>query len=240
MRWAALVLFAGCSFGTSFDVSRDAAADAAIDVPDVRIAPFCDVQDPSLVACYEMEGNVNDASANNLDATATNLSFVPGRSGMAVQFGLNSAAEIADSPAIDVAAITVEAWIDPFQLPGTGARAGIADMNGQWGMFLHEPTGRLQCTMGLVQQIDAMIPANTWTHVACSYEGGVLKMYVNGVKKYEASGGGALGTGGTSGISLGADNPAGSGSVFNGLLDQVRIMSRARTEAEICDDANCE
>ena len=246
MRAAWLVVFAGCSFGTSFDTPKDAARDDAVDArdapPDMRVAPFCDPQDTSLVACYEMEGNVNDASPNNLDATMTNVSFVTGRVGMALQFGINSAADIADSPAMDVAAITVEAWIHPFQLPGAGARAGVADMNGQWGLFVHEPTGRLQCTMvnGISSQIDALITVNTWTHVACTYANGTTKIYVGGVKKFDQGGGGALATGGTEGISIGADNPAGSGSRFNGLIDQVRIMSRARTDAEICADANCE
>lgn len=246
MYRACLLALAGCHFGTSYEVAKDAAADAAIDAgdagADAQVAPFCDPQDPSLVACYEMEGNVMDASPNNLDATTASVSFVTGRVGMALQFGINSAADIADSAAIDVAEITVEAWINPFQLPMAGARMGIADMNGQWGLFVHEPTGRLQCTMvgGISSQIDALITATTWTHVACTYANGTTKIYVNGMKKFDQGGGGALATGGTEGISIGADNPAGSGSRFNGLIDQVRIMSRARTDAEICADADCE
>jgi len=241
---ALLLLLAGCSFGTSYEQPKDGAIDAPIDVkldapPDMRVAPFCDPLDTSLVACYEMEGNVDDPSPNNLDATTSSLTFVPGRVGMAMQFAINSAADVADSAAIDVAEITVEAWIKPFQLPGAGARMGIADMNGQWGVFLHE-TGRFLCAFGgLGQQYDATIPVDVWTHVACTYAAGTLKFYVGGVKRLELTGGGALGTGGTTGISLGADNPPGAGSRFNGLIDQVRIMSRARTDAELCVDADC-
>ena len=244
MHRAWLVLLAGCSFGTAFDGSRDAARDVAdVDgAPDAKAVPFCDQADSSLVACYQFEETTQDASPHALHATMTNVSFVAGKVGKAMQFGINSAADIADNAAIDVAALTVEAWIYPFQLPGTGGRMGIADMNGQWGLFVHEPTGRVQCTMvgGISMQIDALVAVNTWTHVACTYAAGTTTIYIDGVNKFQMGGGGPLATGGNTGISLGADNPAGSGSRFNGLIDQLRISSRARTDVEICADADCE
>ncbi|MBA3499956.1 MAG: LamG domain-containing protein [Myxococcota bacterium] len=244
MAWAlVLVLVAGCSFETSLDVPRDSARDTvARDAPpDTRVAPFCDPADLTLLACYEFEGTANDASPHALHATMTNLTFVPGKVAQALQFGVNSAADVADSSVIDVASLTLEAWVHPFQLPGTGARTGIVDMDGQWGLFLHEPTGRLQCTMagGISMQIDAMIPVNAWTHVACTYGAGTTTIYVNGVKRFQQGGGGVLATGGTSGYSLGADNPPGSGSRINGLIDQMRIFSRVLTEAEVCQSAAC-
>jgi len=248
MRRAWLVLLAGCSFDTTLGRPGDGGVDAPstdaapLDAqPDARVAPFCDTTDSSLLACYEFENTTQDASPNMLDATMTNVAFVAGKVGLAMEFGATSAADIADSTKIDVASLTVEAWINPAQLPGAGQRAGIADMNGQWGLFVHEPTGRLQCTMvgGVSMQIDANIAANTWTHVACTYDAGTTTIYVNGVNRFQQGGGGALSTGGTSGISLGADNPPGSGSRLIGLIDQVRLFSRARTAAEVCADAAC-
>ena len=246
MRWSWLVVVAGCSFDTTLARPGDGGVEAvsvdAVDAPpDARVAPFCDPTDSSLLACYELENSTQDASPNMLHATMTNVAFVPGKVGLAMDFGATSAADIADSTKIDVASITVEAWINPSQLPGVGQRAGIADMNGQWGLFVHEPTGRLQCTMvnGISTQIDANIVANTWTHVACTYDAGTTAIYVNGVNRFKQGGGGILATGGMSGISLGADNPPGSGSRFVGLIDQVRLFSRARTDAEICQDAAC-
>lgn len=50
---------------------------------------------------------------------------------------------------------------------------------------------------------------------------------------------GSLSTSSTSGMSIAADNPAGSGSRLIGLIDELRILSVARTATEICDDAGC-
>jgi hypothetical protein len=252
--WRALFVlaFAGCEFthGLLDPVTADAAADSpvdgGIDAPpdamiDARIAPFCDTQDAALVACYQFENTTNDASGHNLNLSMTNVTFVNGKVGKAMQFASNSAADAADSALWDVPAITIEAWINPSQLPTAGNRSGILDMNGQYGFFLHE-TGKLACTIvgGISSgQVTANIAINTWSHVACTYDGTTTTVYKDGAVVFTGTGGGALSTSSTSGISIAADNPAGSGSRLIGLIDEVRIMSRARTSTEICQDAVC-
>ncbi|HUS32890.1 MAG TPA: hypothetical protein VMZ53_30520, partial [Kofleriaceae bacterium] len=153
--WRALSLLAiaGCSFthglfdpGSIDAPSDDATLDAPLDAPpDMMLdafVPYCDDDDPNLVACYPFENNTNDVSGHNLNATMTNVSFVNGKVGKAMQFGSTSAADVADSTRFDVTAITIEAWINPSQLPTNGGRMGIVDMNGQYGFFVHE-TGNL-------------------------------------------------------------------------------------------------
>src|SRR4051812_7055325 len=55
----------------------DAPADVAIDSPPP--APFCDAaNEPTLVGCWELEGNTTDASGDNNNATATNTTFGTG------------------------------------------------------------------------------------------------------------------------------------------------------------------
>lgn len=247
------MLLAGCGFehgaaGRLVDGALDddapqvadapRAADARIDTMiDARIAPFCDSADTSLVACYEFEGNANDASANMLNATTSNVGYAIGRVGMAMRFGATSAAEVADSSAFDVSAVTIEAWINPSQMPPGSGRMGIVDMNGQWGFFLH-PNGQLRCSASVTITVNANVPTNQWTHVACTYDGTTATIYVNGIAATPTGTGGALSTASTSGLSIAADNPAGSGSRLIGLIDQLRLMSRARTANEICVDAD--
>ena len=139
------------------------------------------------------------------------------------------------SAALDVAALTIEAWINP-STADRRRRMGILDMNGQWGFFLHE-TGQLRCTASVTITVGANIVANEWTHVACTYDGATATIYVNGVAATPTGTGGALSTAGNTGLSLAADNPAGSGSRLIGMIDELRLMSRARTAAEICVDA---
>ena len=227
MRWAWLLVFAGCQFSVTL-------------APESEI-PFCDPNEPMLVACYELDGTTRDGTANQLHASMTDVTFIGGMAGLAMQFGATSAADVADSPKFDVAALTIEAWIAPLMLPATGQRAGILDMNGQYGFFVHE-AGRLQCTAGGANslQLDANISTAAWTHVACAYDGVTMRVYVNGAKLFEGGGGGAISTGGSTGISIGADNPPGSGSRLIGAIDQVRLWARVRTDAEICEAAGCE
>lgn len=228
------MLFAACRFehGTATTDAAEVVSDAT---PDSALAPFCDAADSSLVACYELEGNGDDGSANMLHAQVASVEFAPGHRGMAMQFGPASAADVADSAALDVTAITLEAWINPRQLPSTGQRMGILDANGQYGLFLHE-SGELRCSASAASQVLANIAVDTWTHVACTYEPPMVRIYVNGVGFPSVTNGGALSMG-VNGLSIAADNPPGSGSRLIGLIDDVRLWSRARSSDEICVDA---
>jgi hypothetical protein len=157
MRRALLLLaIAGCGFkhgaldpmvaddaSPPEDAAIDAAADAMIDARVVVIVPYCNTQDPNLVACYQFENNTNDSSGHNLNASMTNVTFSNGKVGMALNSAANSATDVADSTMWNLNALTIEAWINPSALPGTGLRMGIVDVEGQYGFFLHE-TGRLR------------------------------------------------------------------------------------------------
>ena len=162
----------------------------------------------------------------------TNVTFVTGKRGMALQSDAASAIDVADSALFDVAALTIEAWIHPTQLPAAGQRMGILDADGQYGFFLHE-SGRLQCTAGgTSNQVEANVPANQWTHVACTYDGANRLVYVGGGLISETTGS-AINKGGTTGITIAGNNPPGGGSRLVGMIDQVRLWSRALTDAEI-------
>lgn len=241
--FALLVVLGGCSFRAhagSSDAAIDAPdreADAAIDSPGASPQPFCDTADPHLMVCYQFEGDTRDGSSHHLDATMSNVSFPAGKVGKAMQFGATSAADVPDSAVFDVAALTIEAWIWPSQLPSGTGRAGIVDMDGQYGFFLR-PGGDLTCTTGAsLPPAVAQLQTDRWTHVACTYDGAAAAIYVDGIPLAKATGGGALNTSGTTGISLAADNPPGAGARLIGLIDEVRLMNVARTPAQICADA---
>ena len=250
----AFVLLAGCSFRTTVsatssdgpvagddapvvdgpaDAPIDAAIDAAPDAPPDSPPPppaFCDPNDPTLVACYEFENATTDASGHNLNATNTNVTYVNGKVGKAAHATAMTAMRVTENSALDVPALTIECWIHAA-IPVTG-RAGIVDNDGQWGFFL-QPNGALQ-GVGLTSQ--ANIPANTWTHVALTYDG-TTRHYVNGVEIASAANtsGSFSATNGSTGLSIAADNP--SGSPLGGDIDQLRIFSVARTPQQIAADA---
>jgi hypothetical protein len=205
-------------------------------------APFCDPGDVHTIACYDFDGNASDESGNHLDTTATNVSFVPGQNqvGMAMQLANNSQVSVGDSRLFDITELTIEAWIRPSQLPQINNRAGIVDVEGQYGFFLY-PGTMLTCTLvggpGSVNTPLTAIAVNRWTHVACTYDRSISTIYVDGIPIVQATSTGALATNGVTGMSIGANNPPGTGDRLIGLIDQVRLMDRARTAAEICADA---
>jgi len=242
MKLAVVYALAGCAFHHGAFVAPpaddaapaiDAAPDAAIDAA----APFCDPSDTTLVACYAFENKLADGSPNAHDANVmTNVTFAAGKIGQAVVVGPTTEIDVPDSTGFDVAALTIEAWIAPTALPATGARGGILDCEAQYGFFLHE-LGDLSCTAGggLTAPAGVITPGE-WHHVACTSDAATITIYIDGTAVVSGIGG-ALSTGGTSGITLGGNNPPGGGSPLNGTLDQVRLYNAARTAAQICADA---
>lgn len=239
VRFAVLFVLPACAFtargrpapdgtpaGAPPDVARDVSTDISIDAA----PPFCDANDMTLIACYAFEDTTADGSPHHLDAASAGVTFVSGVVGKAAVASAQTQMTVAQNPLIDPANLTVEAWIKA-PLPGIGARAGIIDNEGAWGFFLHEQ-GELQCITGT--NVMANVPANTWTHVACSDDGTNRKIYVNGTLVDTAGVAGSLG-GGTQGMALGANSP--SGEQLGGDIDQLRVFSIARTDAEIAADA---
>jgi hypothetical protein len=70
-----------------------------------------------------------------------------------------------------------------------------------------------------------------WTHLAATYDGRILRVYVNGTQV-----GSITTSGGNLGTSTGALRIGGNtiwGEFFNGTIDDVRIYNRALSAAEI-------
>ena len=228
-------------------VADDAADDATSTVPPdaaddaMPAPPFCDAKDMHLVACYDFEGNARDRSRNHLDAHTQNVTFVPGKVGMAMQFAANSDADVDDSDALDVQALTLEAWINPSVLPPSSFVV-ILDVDRQYALHLHSDGSVVCVLVGAPFNPPAtteLVTVNQWTHVACTYDKTAAAVYVNGVPNAPVPGGSSLGTQGDTGLSIAADNNP-SGPIrarMIGLIDQVRLLDIARTPAQICADA---
>lgn len=75
------------------------------------------------------------------------------------------------------------------------------------------------------------VPVNQWTHIAATYDGSTIKLYVNGVLKSSEAISGYLGNNYTLPVSLGGHPQY--GWYFQGQMDEVRIWNVARTQAQI-------
>jgi hypothetical protein len=140
--------------------------------------------------------------------------------------------------------ITVEGWFyitSTFNLTGLITEALGGNNNVKLGITSGVVAGVQKIYAGFVNggsattlTSSANLPLNTWTHIAATYDGASLNIYVNGVLT------GTLAT--TSSLS-GADEwylgrAADGGSYFPGKMDEVRIWNVARSQSEINSNKN--
>ena len=78
------------------------------------------------------------------------------------------------------------------------------------------------------------MPLNTWTHLATTYDGTTLRLFVNGTQVGSRAVSGALLT--SSGV-LRIGGNSQWGEYFAGRIDEVRIYNRALTQSEIAADS---
>ena len=74
---------------------------------------------------------------------------------------------------------------------------------------------------------EAAIPLNAWTHVAATYDGARVRLYVNGAEAASRMASGMLGT---------TNQPMEIGSWLNGRIDEVRVYRRALAAADVVAD----
>ena len=79
----------------------------------------------------------------------------------------------------------------------------------------------------------AALPLNAWSHLAATFDGAVVRLFVNGVQV------GSLGFSGSMAASTGCVAVGGNsvwGEWFAGLIDEVRVYNRALSASEIQQD----
>src|SRR5678816_1771512 len=81
----------------------------------------------------------------------------------------------------------------------------------------------------------ASLAVNTWSHIAVTYDGANLRLYVNGTQVSSVARTGTIPTS-TNPLQLGGDSIY--GQYFAGAMDEVRIYNRALSAAEVVSDMN--
>jgi hypothetical protein len=73
-------------------------------------------------------------------------------------------------------------------------------------------------------------PVNAWTHVALTYDGSSLRLYVNGTQVASTAAAGTIQSS-TNPLWIGGNNPY--GEYFQGLIDEARVYNRALSATEV-------
>ena len=228
--------------------ARDAAGNQATSaaVP-VTVAS---VVSTGLVAAYGFEEGsgttTTDASGLGNTGTITAGTWATtGRFGKALSFnGTSSVVTVNDAAALRLtSAMTLEAWVRPTA-SASWRCAMLKETSGglAYGLYASNtssrPGGFLR--VGSVgSDVDATAPSaitlNAWTHLAATYDGATLRLFVNGTQVTSRALTGSI-VSSTQPLRIGGNQVW--GEYFAGLIDEIRVYNRALSAAEIQTDMN--
>ncbi len=201
-----------------------------------------------LVASYnfnEVSGtNLTDLSGNgNHGSVFQAIWYGAGKYGGTLSFdGVDDYVSVPDAPTLDLTrGMTIEAWVRPTATSGwrtVALKEGSGDMS--YGIYARESASRPAAWIrraGSSTSTSAgatpALPTLTWTHIATTYDGASLRLYINGtLRSTKAASGSIL----TSSNPLKLGGNAIWGEFFAGQIDEVRVYNRLLTASEIKTD----
>ncbi|MBZ5676611.1 MAG: fibronectin type III domain-containing protein [Acidobacteriia bacterium] len=200
-----------------------------------------------LLAAYSFnEGagtTVTDLSGNGNTGTLTNTAWTAsGKYGNGLVFnGTNSLVTINDSASLHLTTgMTLEAWVNPSTV-SSAMRDVIYKSNDNY--YLEATTNHTGLPGGggtfgatdVAAYGTAPLAVNSWTHLAITYDGAALSLYVNGLQVATLAQSGTIATS-TNPLQIGGDTNL--GQFFSGVIDEVRLYRVALTQAQILSDMN--
>ncbi len=185
-----------------------------------------------------------DASGNSNTGTISNATWTSqGRYGNALDFnGADSRVRVPSSSSLNVtSAMTLSGWIRPTDTQG-GWRTIMQKETDTYFLNASNSNGPLRPSGGAVIgggvnwiSGPTSSPVNTWTHVALTYDGTTIRLFVNGTQVASTPQTGAISTTNDP-LWIGGNSPY--GEYFEGLIDEVRVYNRALSAADIQADMN--
>jgi O-glycosyl hydrolase len=204
---------------------------------------------PALVAAYGFEeagGSVAvDSSGANNPGTISGPTRTVGRFGQGLAFnGVNSWVTVAGASSLNLTTgMTLEAWVYPTD--SNGWETVVLKERGTTGLayalYGSDDAGRPPAGYVNVGGIDRSVvgpsplPLDTWSHLAVTYDGSTMRLYVNADQVASRNQTGSVAT---SGDPLWIGGNAVWGEYFDGSIDEVRVYYNALTQAEIQTDMN--
>jgi len=181
-----------------------------------------------------------DSSSNGnigtLTASGVNWTGGPSGFGSALSFDGSGWVSVSDSPSLNcstgltlAAWVNVDSWVNPCCPRIISKNGSPWDYTVQNGSALH-----LSITIGGTFY-DSQVPpppTGAWHHVAATYDGSAIRMYLDGVLQTNVPATGTL-LSTSDPVYVGYLGRDGGRNTLIGLLDDVRIYNRGLSEAEI-------
>lgn len=218
-------LLVGCGFAPK---ARDVQPDAQSPNggPTIPLSS-CHSQQPDLRLCLDFEDPsldpvIQDLSAGNHNAWTTLVAPWRRDGQQAAAMDLGSTISILEAPDLDIAQnLTIEMWINP----DSDTDAYPLTNSGQYTLGIQQHA--LYCQFGSHGvHANATIEVDTWTHVACTYDGTTVTAYLDGdVSACRTSPLDSIPNVNASGTKVGV--------AYSGAIDDVHIYARTLDAPQI-------
>jgi RHS repeat-associated protein len=183
-----------------------------------------------------------DSSGNNNTGTLTlGATWTTGQSGTAANFdGVDDYVQVGAQSSLALTnAGTLSAWIYPTGAGSLATYGGIIiNKEGEYELARFQD-GTIQWAFANTNpgwgwiNTGYVAPLNQWTHVAVTYDNGVVKTYINGTLFHTYSGSGAIGDYYPSQNDFRIGGRQFMSHNFQGRIDEVRVYNRALSASEV-------
>ncbi len=207
--------------------------------------------DPSLIGywpmdegtgtvAYDVSGNGNNGTLSRT-ATGTLPTWVGGKFGSSVQLnGSNNWIDCGNAPIFDLTSqVTLAAWVYPARAAATGHECYITKGDLTYTLKEASTSGNVEMNIYNAGWHTATLTGrtaadnNTWYHLAGTFDGSNIKLYLNGAVAATTAWSGTIATS-TTNVCIGRDGAPSAGQrYYSGRIDDVRIYNRALTETEV-------
>jgi parallel beta-helix repeat protein len=185
-----------------------------------------------------------DATGNGYDGVYTNGPLL-NQTGIftsddAVSFdGSDDVVLVADDPALRPTDLTVEAWVNPTASIQTYdtvvAKTTSSSWNDGYGLYYHNGDIAFFVNNYSTHRVQAPITIGSFSHVAVSYDGDQLKLYIDGELVDSETVGDPINHS-TNSLMIGQG--ASTSYTWHGLIDEAAVYDQALTQDEISDHVN--
>lgn len=204
-----------------------------------QLTPKCTPPPSGIVSWYSADYNANDTFGTNHGAISGGPAFASGKVGQAFSFnGINQFVTVPDSANMQPIAFTIEGWVNFSSLSRGAIVASKYDGNWHGWLLQSLEDGNFQFQIARSANVQKAasgsvgpIAPNTWVHVAGTYDGTNITLYING-----SVAGTAVFSGGYTPTS--APMTIGKASWYNGdflpgKIDELKFFNRALSASEI-------
>jgi len=210
-----------------------------------KCSPVPCAQTPNnLISLFAGEQNALDSKSNNHGASQNGATFGAGKVGQAFIFdGVNDNVTVPNSPSLNITGnqLTIESWIyldstfsDNAQIVAM-ATGTNAPADRKYGLSVNTAGNlvfEVNTANGYIGNVPgAVVPTNTFVHVAGVYNGSTATLYINGAPAGTQSLTGNI-VSSVGNLTIG-QFAVGGFSTFKGLIDEVGIYNRALSQTEI-------